>query len=459
MEWAKLLANQTFRPRTALKDFDGRDQFENDYSRVISSTFIRRLQDKTQVFPLQESDFIRTRLTHSLEVSSIARSLGKSVEGQLIKKQKLDGDLKGQIPSLLTIAGLIHDLGNPPYGHFGETAIQKYFSQYFVTGSNSNGWTEQQMKDMIYFDGNVQTLRILRKLSFMGDEYSYNLSFPTLASIIKYPRSSTNGNKKSTGNVADKKFGYFCSEEEDFKTISESLETSDFRHPVVFLLEAADDIAYSAADIEDGVKLGTLDFEVIYETFEKELKDGTVEELAVLTELKRLYGTFKEIPSDRLDLSVRKFRIYTQSLMIQASVTEFLENHDAILDGRYKDELILKSAAKNIRKAYKNLATKVFNSKSVMQTELAGWEILNGLLEIFVNASRSANFNGRNNSVESRLYNMISSSLRHMFENYPSIYPGDNEEYRKIQLIIDFVSGMTDSYALGYFQRLKGIKI
>jgi dGTPase len=145
--------------------------------------------------------------------------------------------------------------------------------------------------------------------------------------------------------------------------------------------------------------------------------------------------------------------------MIQSAIREFLDNHDTILDGRYKEELILRSPAKNIRKSFKELGNIVFKDKSVMQTELAGWEILNGLLEIFIAAGKSPNFNGANNSVESRIYGMISSSLRYMFENYPSIYPGSNEQYRRFQMIADFISGMTDSYALNYFQRLKGIKI
>ncbi|UPK72344.1 dGTP triphosphohydrolase [Chitinophaga filiformis] len=460
MNWDQLLLNETFRPRSPLKHFDGRDPFENDYSRIISSSFTRRLQDKTQVFPLHESDFIRTRLTHSLEVSSIARSLGKSVEKTLIQQKELDGLLIGQIPSLLAVAGLVHDLGNPPFGHFGESAIKSYFRKFFTDGNKGNLWTEQEKNDFIYFDGNVQTLRILRKLQYLGDEYSYNLTLPTLASIIKYPRNSVKGNKgKTTGNIADKKFGYFLTEEDDYNHISNKLGLKNERHPVVFLLEAADDIAYSAADIEDGVKLGTLDFESIYETFELSLKGGTELEEKTLMELKNIYGTFKANGSDRLNLTVNKFRIFTQAIMIQETINEFLANYSLIMNGEYKTELISNCAAKNIRKAYQNLSTLVFKHKGIIQAELAGWEVIQGLLNIFVPASLNNNFNSNGNNYESRLYNMISYSLRHMFETHSTIYSGTNHEYRRFQLIIDFISGMTDSYALKYYQKLKGIAL
>ncbi|WPQ65899.1 dNTP triphosphohydrolase [Chitinophaga sancti] len=458
MNWNQLLLNETFRPRSPLKSFDGRDHFENDYSRIISSSFIRRLQDKTQVFPLHESDFIRTRLTHSLEVSSIARSLGKSVEKALVEKKELSADLSGQIPSLLAVAGLVHDLGNPPFGHFGESAIRHFFDAFFSNTTLNENWTSQEKEDFLKFDGNVQTLRILRKLQYLGDDFSYNLTLPTLASIIKYPRSSIHGNKgKSTGNIADKKFGYFTTEELDYKYINDKLGLQNERHPVVYLLEAADDIAYSAADIEDGVKLGTLDFEKIYEIFENVLKGGTGLEEKTLAELKNIYGEFKHAGPDRLNLTVNKFRIFTQGIMIQETINEFLNGYSTIMNGNYKTELISNCAAKNIRKGYQELSNLVFKHKGIIQAELAGWEVLQGLLKIFVPASLNKKFCANGNSYESRLYNMISISLRNMFENHTNIYSGTNQEYRKFQLIIDFISGMTDSYALKYYQRLKGI--
>lgn len=285
--WDKLLTDQRFRGKKTTYSIDHRDPFENDYSRLITSPPIRRLQDKTQVFPLEKSDFIRTRLTHSLEVSSIARSLGKSVEYELIKRGEINPDYKGYIPSLLLTAGLIHDLGNPPFGHFGETAIQDFFKDHFKNNKGiSKKFNKQERADFENFDGNVQAFRILRKLHFLYDEFSYNLSYPTLSTIIKYPRSSILGNKgKARKHICEKKSGFFITEEVDYCQINKAMGLKGNRHPVTYLLEAADDIAYSAADIEDGVKLGILNFDTIKTVFEDSLGRTNPEYVDLLNSL------------------------------------------------------------------------------------------------------------------------------------------------------------------------------
>lgn len=455
--WKKLLDARTFRPRTDIKTFDGRDPFENDYGRLISSSAVRRLQDKTQVFPLEKSDFIRTRLTHSLEVSSIGRSIGKTIEKFLFDENKLESDYHGHIPSLLATIGLIHDIGNPPFGHFGETAIQAFFKEYFKDEENRKGWNAQEIADFEFFDGNVQTFRILRKLQFLVDENSYNLTFPTLAGVIKYPRSSTDGNKGTTTDIAEKKFGYFVSEQEDYKVISDHLGLKNKRHPISYLLEAADDIAYSAADIEDGVKLGQLNFDLIKQVFKDKLNKHDEAEGRLLSQLDLFHDTYKNMPSDRLNLTVQRFRIVAQAFMIKAVYDEFVANYDQIVTGDYKYELLNKSKAANVRKAFKDLSVYVFSSRGIVETEIAGWEIINGLLHAFINAAKSEKFKSGGNSKEARLYNLISSSYRHLFENY-NTYTA-NPEYGKFQLVVDFISGMTDSYALNLYQKLKGIKI
>lgn len=455
--WEKLLDPKTFRPRSDLKTFDGRDPFENDYGRLISSSAVRRLQDKTQVFPLEKSDFIRTRLTHSLEVSSIGRSIGKTIEKYLFNEKKLDPiKYYGHIPSLLATVGLIHDIGNPPFGHFGETAIQAFFKEYFKSEENKKGWTQQEIADFEFFDGNVQTFRILRKLQFLVDEHSYNLSFPTLASVIKYPRSSISGNKK-TPDVADKKFGYFSSESADYKQISDHLGLQNKRHPIAYLLEAADDIAYSAADIEDGVKLGILSFDLIKDVFEKNLNKYDTDEGNLLNQLDYFYNEYRNMPSDRLDLTVQRFRIAAQGFMISSVYNEFVGNYDEIMAGDYKYELLSKSKAANVRKAFKDLSYVVFNNRGIIETEIAGWEIINGLLRAFIAAAKTKEFKSDGNTKEARLYNLMSSSYRHIYENFNTYK--SNPEYSKFQLVVDFISGMTDSYALDLYQKLNGIKI
>lgn len=287
--WKLLLEEQRFRPKSSTTSSDGRNTFENDYGRLISSAPIRRLQDKTQVFPLEESDYTRTRLTHSLEVSYLASSLGQSIENVLIKNKEIDDKkLKGNLSSLLRVAGLVHDLGNPPFGHFGEEAIKFYFKNYFKNNKKSS-LSDLEKADFENFDGNVQTLRILSKLYYFGDSYGYNLNYSSLAAIIKYPSNSLEGNKNPTTEIAKKKYGYFVTETDIYKKINDYLKLRNRRHPVVYILEAADDIAYSAADIEDGVKLGKIDLNDIEEIFEQNLDKNKAKVLEKLKEIKEKF--------------------------------------------------------------------------------------------------------------------------------------------------------------------------
>lgn len=458
-DWERLFKNLTFRTRSVTQSFDGRDPFENDYSRLISSSPIRRLQDKTQVFPLEKSDFIRTRLTHSLEVSAIGRSIGKSIEKGLIERGFYPSNLNGQISSLLATAGLVHDLGNPPFGHFGEVAIQNYFKKYFEDEKRCKKWTNQEIADLTNFDGNVQTFRILRKLHFFKDQFSYNLSYPTLASIVKYPKSSLDGNKpkEERKDITEKKFGFFVSEEEDYKIIDKELGLNGKRHPIVYLLEAADDIAYSAADIEDGVKLGILTFDRIKEVFQKNLDKSILIDNKILTELDELYENAKIFPENRLNITAQQFRISTQREMINGIIDEFFTNYPSIIKGEYKYELLEECSAKRIRKAFRELAIIVFDANSILETELAGWKVIHGLLEEFVSAAESNDFHGNGNKKENRLYKLVSSNYRFIYENYS--VKRENDLYNKFQLVIDFISGMTDTYALSLFQKLTGISL
>lgn len=467
--WSLLLGEKRFREKSTTIESDGRNTFENDYGRLISSAPIRRLQDKTQVFPLEESDYIRTRLTHSLEVSYLASSIGQSIENLLLKQDELDQNLKGNLSSLLRVAGLVHDLGNPPFGHFGEEAIKKFFKNYF-TDNHKTSLTEIEKADFENFDGNVQTLRILSKLYYFGDEYGYNLNYSSLASVIKYPSNSLNGNKElkskeeydklstkdkkhHTLEISRKKFGFFQSEKNTYSSINKYLKLGNRRHPVVYLLEAADDIAYSAADIEDGIKLGKVDLNDIRKIFNKHLKKNKEVVLKKLKELEDYQENEKNVDTS---LIIQKFRIFTQQIMIGSIVKSFEENYDTIMQGKLENEIIDISEAQDIRKAYKNLQYIVFDDKSILKKEIAGWEAIYGLLEIFVKASESNSFVNGGNNLESRLYKIISSSHRKVFEDIEK-YP--NDEYKKLQLIIDFISGMTDRYAIRLFQELKGIKI
>lgn len=449
--WTLLLSDNRFRKKSSTIPSDGRNPFENDYGRLISSAPIRRLQDKTQVFPLEQSDFIRTRLTHSLEVSYIGSSIGQSIEKRLIEKNDLDIALKGNLSSLLRVSGLVHDLGNPPFGHFGEEAVKKFFQDYFA--SNETTLEPFEIADFTNFDGNVQTLRILSKLSYFGDKYGYNLTFSSLASIIKYPSNSVEGNLgKDSAEIAKKKFGYFRSEQDKYDTINTELRLGNRRHPVVYLLEAADDIAYSAADIEDGVKLGIINFYDIRKIFETHL---TINKEAVLKKMDLLIENYSE-DSESENLMIQQFRIFTQQLMIEGVVNAFDVYYEKIMNGILEKEIIDVSNAADVRKAYKKLQSRVFSDKSIIKKEIAGWEAIYGLLKIFCEEAKSPNFTISGNTRENRFYSIIASSHRKVFEE---IEQYKNEEYKKLQLVVDFITGMTDSYAISLYQELSGIKV
>lgn len=467
-KWNKLLSDKRFRNKSSSNSTDARNPFENDYGRLISSAPIRRLQDKTQVFPLEQSDYIRTRLTHSLEVSYIGSSIGESVEKILIEKGDIKKGKKGYLSSLLRVSGLVHDLGNPPFGHFGEEAIKTFFRDYFnsseykqyekniqeKTMRQSPILSDTERADFLNFDGNVQTFRILSKLYYFGDEYGYNLTYTTLSSCIKYPSSSLEGNKgKNAREIAKKKFGYFHTEKGKYRVISKYLGLKNRRSPIVYLMEAADDIAYSAADIEDSVKLNIVSLEDIKNIFKKKLRNN---KNVVIKELDKLIKDHKKGKIDK-SIAVQKFRILTQKIMIESVIKTFTGNeYDKIMKGELESEVIDISEANDVREAYKELQKQVFSNSNIIKKEVAGWEAIYGLLSIMVKASRSENFKAEGNTYESRIYKLISSSHRDVYEKIEKYH---NKEYKKLQLIVDFISGMTDSYAITLYQELKGIKL
>lgn len=222
------------------------------------------------------------------------------------------------------------------------------------------------------------------------------------------------------------------------------------RSPIVYLLEAADDIAYSAADIEDGVKLGIVTTEDIKRIFAENLSENKDEVIKGFEDIQAKLSMEKNIDQS---LIIQQFRIFTQKIMIREVINTFKENYDEIMVGKLQNEIIDISKAKDIRRSYKKLQGMIFNNKSILKKEIAGWEAIYGLLSIFVNATRSENFKSSGNNYESRLYNIISSSYRKVYEDIEK-YP--NQEYKKLQLVVDFITGMTDSYAINLYQELKG---
>lgn len=475
LSWNTLLCETTLRTRSKIESagrrgpiFDGRNPFEDDYTRVIFSSPFRRLQDKSQVFPLERGDFVRTRLTHSLEVSAIARSLGAVVE-RFLRDERGDIDVvdTGKVPAILATAGAIHDLGNPPFGHAGELAIRRFFEELFSSdGRRREELDEAQRGDFVFFDGNPQTFRIATHLQYLTPNrtevnYGMNLTSATLASLLKYPRSSLTGNRRDLG-ASYHKHGYFQAEKEKFAAIAELTGITRRRHPLAFLLEAADDIAYSADDIEDGYKKNAVSL--------GDLKD-VIREHCDDSEARWLCGTLDEYVKevdvvcherDKREVAIGRFRALVQGFMIRAVVETFRERYDDIMSGDFDAELLACSRAAAIRTALKKLARSyVFNHQMVIDKELTGEKVIRGLLADFV-AAVTSDKRKDPTTREGKLYSLISSNYRFICENYHTGRPRGLKEppvYDRLLLVTDYVCGMTDSYALDLYQRLCGVKL
>ena len=471
----KLLSSERLRTSTVIKDpNDARNPFDNDFSRMVLSSYVRRLQDKAQVFPLEKSDFVRTRLTHSLEVSCFARSLGLGIEKFLLEKEEIAPETQGYIPSILQTAGLIHDIGNPPFGHFGEAAISRFFKSLNENTPKIEGYsdeiaqqtrrifnklTREQQEDFCQFDGNVQGFRILTKLGLAKDDYSYNLCIATLATIIKYPYDSTKGNQRDK-EISRKKFGYFQSEKDRYEKIIKELNLPEGqRHPLVFLLEAADDIAYSVSDLEDGYKLGCIMIEDI-ESIN-----------ALLPEKDRIHeeGSDSTIGND---IFVQSVRIKTQSKMLQDCTKAFIDNYSEIMDGSFNEELISRSDSRDLREKCKDLGNKNFEDKRVLRRELVGDKVITYFLNLFIGAFFSEGV-GNPRSKEAKILKLIPDNylsqelkeeLKKEIREVSKTTQGKEQKrsenteifYKAFMAVVDFISGMTDTYALTLYQELTG---
>jgi dGTPase len=452
-QWDKLLSKDRFRD-TKISETDGRSPFENDYARVVFSSPFRRLQDKTQVFPLEKGDFVRTRLTHSIEVSTLARSIGASAEKLLEEKGYLREDKRTFIPSILATAALLHDIGNPPFGHYGEDVIKKFFSDLFE--KNQYGLSAQEQSDLKNFDGNVQAFRLARYLQYLGKDEGYNLTRTVLATIIKYPCSSLEGNKKEKGRTdipaSLEKFGYFVSEEDDYAIINDRLGLNKHRHPLVFLLEAADDIAFSAADIEDGCKKKIIDDRIIRKYLEL-MPDDDPNKNIFLTELDKCLSDISADYPNRMDIAMQNFRIKLQGEMILQAIETFIDRQVDILNGSFDEDLLMASKARNIRIALKDIASKeLITSTPVIETELVGESVLLRLLDELTRAFIIDPIAKRSQRIRS----IVSSNYTFLYEHKGG---KGSENYRKFQLIVDHICGMTDTYALSEYKKLLGVEL
>lgn len=473
MEWKQLLCEKRQSASKSVNKTDLRNEFQKDYHRIICSASFRRLQDKTQVFPLDNSDFVRTRLTHSLEVASFAKSLGQTAFQYLIdnnRDEELTPEIKEKVCSILECAGLLHDIGNPPFGHFGEDSIRNWFrnnlSKIEFKGTSVEDYLNEQMKnDLYHFEGNAQALRLLAKLHYLVDENGMHLTYALLNTLIKYPVSSCGINKHS-GNIKDKKMGYYFAEQELFEDITESTGAVNCRYPLTFLLEAADDIAYRTADIEDAVKKGFLNYSQLLEELRSEVyikKCADEQEMqsyqSAVAMLESKYARAKEksMPNPELN-AVQNWIIYVQGQLLYCASYGFTKNYQSIMNGSFSTEVINASRGKALSDALGSIVCDyVFKSCEIYKTEIAAGNIINFLLDKFVPAAVNYDTDSELSPMDKRIIHLISDNYRQIYKIYSDDKDENEKLYLRLLLVTDYICGMTDSFAKRLYQELNGI--
>lgn len=474
MNWEQLLStkrNRGFSQKNRWgKGTDLRSEFEKDYHRIIGSASFRRLQDKTQVFPLDKSDFVRTRLTHSLEVSSFAKSLGQNVGENILAYKKDSGftpQMKEDICNILQCAGLIHDIGNPPFGHFGEDSIREWFERnlpvmMYHGRSVDTVLTPQMKNDFYHFEGNAQALRLVSKLHFLVDENGMNLTYALLNTIIKYPVSSMEISKTS-GDIKTKKMGYYYADADVYEDIARETGTNGNRHPLTFILEAADDIAYKTADIEDAFVKGYLSYHKLLEELEElqiRYRDSMSEKFLPADKLKDLYmrGRERHVENPE-EYAIKNWIIRVQGFLINCATYGFTSNYDLIMKGEYKKDLFYHTFAEKLMDLLGDLAYReVFTSEPIYRMEVAEATMLDFLLSKFMTAIiKYDDPEEKLDSIDERMVSFISNNYKRAYHYHARGKSEIEKLYLRILLVTDYVCGMTDSYAQRLYQELNGI--
>lgn len=439
MNWDQLLSTKrTGQEDRAYNIPHQRTQFQRDYDRLIFSSPFRRLQDKTQVFPLPGSIFVHNRLTHSLEVASVGRSLGHNIAEFLMQHKGIKNPFVQEISSIVATACLAHDMGNPPFGHSGESAL----SHYFKNGEGKKlkqeySISDAEWNDLTEFEGNANAFRLLTHQYNGRRKGGYGLTYSSIASILKYPYAS--------GNTSKKKYGYFLSEKEMFYQVVTELGLKEkepgvfCRHPLVYLVEAADDICYQVMDVEDAHKLKILDTRETREILLAFLEDDKDAE------------TRKRIQ----ELSLEVTDINEQIAFIRASVIGklvgkctqvFINNYEKIMKGEFNGSLTNYMEG-STNKAMKNCASlslqRIYRHPSVVEIEISGFKILGSLLGEFSKAVLNPN------DIYSKMLIPFIPEQFKVAETAPA--------YSKLQSVLDFISGMTDIYALDLFRKINGM--
>jgi len=469
MQWKYLLCPDRIRDYKGRPGSgDLRTEFEKDYHRIIGSASFRRLQDKTQVFPLDRSDFIRTRLTHSLEVSSFAKSLGQNISEEILQNIKDESFLpsyKADVCDILQCAGLLHDIGNPPFGHFGETAIRDWFTRRMpVLTWKGRPLTEvltpQMQADFYHFEGNTQALRLVTKLHYLVDAHGMNLTKGILGTIIKYPVSSTEIDKKS-GDIRTKKMGYFYADREVFEEIQSSTGTHGKRHPLAFALEAADDIAYKTADIEDAFKKGCITYEELLwelKNYRPEEQDEAYQYLTDRLEYRYQRALEKHMDHPKAN-AVQNWCVQVQGQMIRSATAGFVKHYGEIMEGTWKRDLFAGMPGTLVMDALGDIAYRyAFISTPILKLEIGADAIFDFLLEKFVGAAICYDTDEPMTAVQEKLMSILSDNYKAIYHIYAKGKDETEKLYLRLLLVTDEICGMTDSYAKELYQELGGIR-
>lgn len=447
MNWTNLLnAN---RRRQTTSPGDHRIEFERDFDRSVFSTPVKRLQDKAQVFPLETHDAVRTRLTHSLEVSSVARGLATRSAKWLLERGEIAAGMDRSIEAIAATCGLIHDLGNPPFGHAGEDAIRSWFKredrEKLLRKSLKD---EQQIQDFLKFEGNAQSLRLVATLQVLADYSGLNLTFGTLSALGKYVAPSDRADSEAT-NRAFRKPGYFASEAEIVQQIREATGTGDARHPICYLVEAADDIVYLAADVEDAVKKGVLSWRDLGDALTAADADSV--RAALDFQVRILKAGRPEMPTDLDDdIKASAFRTAAISVMVEGAFKVFQTRYDSIMQGQYEGALLPESDAADLAKCLRKVGTtRVYPTRSTLTLELMGRRVIGDLMDIFWEGAATLPKVGepKTSAFAGKAAALFSANYRKVFQHFVAEKASLPEEYHRFQLVTDYICGMTDSFA------------
>ncbi len=470
MEWERLLSKERFVKR----EDDGQGIYRNDYDTILCSTLFRRLQDKAQVFPLEEDDYVRTRLTHSLEVSAMGKRLGELVFQRLRGEGRDKWFLchwEKEFSDVLLCAGLVHDIGNPPFGHFGEYAVREWLQAHL--GEMELGGrrvlellSPWQVQDLYHFEGNAQSLRLLSRTPYLGRMEGFNLSYGVLASIIKYPVSSQELTENGKGKYG--KRGYNQAEYDLFREIDRCTGMNGRRHPLSYLLEAADDMAYRASDLEDAMVKNVLNFSRIageMERYGQMLEDGgrcdreMIEGVrACVRKLRQMYGQEMDRGGRKPELTaVQRWNQFMQEVMVRDAADGFVRQYDRIMEGTLEGDLFQGTVSGHIIRAISRLSEEFIYTSSVkIKTELLGRRVIDSLLGQFMTAAVKYDTGEPVTFIERRSVDMISGFYKSMYHHQARGKGEGDRLYLRILMVTDYISGMTDNYAKRLYKELFG---